>query len=260
MRIGEALKLSPTDIEDRELIPRIPKSGKEEKTVAKQTLQKEYKMKRFLTISMLILFVVATASGVSYAQPKKSKMQTKMALTKSSVELKMAMRKLWEDHITYTRNYIISAVADLEDTSKIAERLLKNQDDIGDAIKPIYGDEAGKKLAVLLRDHILIATEVVKAAKMGNNEELSKASKKWNANADDISVFLSGANPNWPKNVLQDMLYKHLEYTTQEAVSRLKKDWASDIEAYDKGHVHMLMFSDVLTDGIVKQFPSKFKK
>lgn len=230
------------------------------KTVASQKSRKETKMKNFLSIGMLILFVVAIASTVSYAQPMKSEMSTKMVLTKSSVELKMTMRKLWEDHIIYTRNYIISALADLEDTSKVAERLLKNQDDIGDAIKPIYGDEAGKKLASLLRDHILVATEVVKAAKMGNNEELSKANKKWYANADDIAAFLSSANHNWPKNVLQDMLYKHLEYTTQEVVSRLKKDWASDIGAYDKGHVHMLMFADALTDGIVKQFPDKFSK
>jgi hypothetical protein len=217
-------------------------------------------MKKLISIGMLVLFVVVSASTVSYGQPMKSEMPTNMVLSKSSVELKLAMRKLWEDHITYTRNYIISALAGLEDISKVAERLLKNQDDIGDAIKPIYGEEAGKKLAALLRDHILIATEVVKAAKMGNTEELAKASKKWNANADDISVFLSGANPNWAKNILQDMLYKHLEFTTQEVVSRLKKNWASDIEAYDKGHVHMLMFADILTDGIVKQFPSKFEK
>jgi len=230
------------------------------KNVARQKSQKEDKMKRFLVISMLILFGLAAASTLSYAQLMKSKMPTKMVLSKSSVELNMAMRKLWEDHITYTRNYIISALADLEDISKVAERLLKNQNDIGDAIKPVYGDEAGKKLAALLRDHILVAAEVVKAAKMGNNEELSKANKKWYANADDIAAFLSGANPNWPKNGLQDMLYKHLEYTTQEVISRLKKDWTADIEAYDKGHVHMLMFADVLTDGIVKQFPSKFKK
>jgi len=172
----------------------------------------------------------------------------------------MAMRKLWEDHITYTRNYIISELAGLEDTSKVAERLLRNQDDIGSAITPIYGDEAGKKLAALLRDHILVATEVVKAAKSGNNEELAKANKKWYANADDIAAFLSSANPNWPKKALEDMLHKHLEYTTQEVVSRLKKDWAADIEAYDKGHEHMLMFADALTDGIVKQFPDKFKE
>ena len=217
-------------------------------------------MKKILLLGMLILFVVVTTSTVLYARQMKSEMSPKMVISKSSVELRVTMRKLWEDHITYTRNYIISALANLEDVSKVAGRLLKNQDDIGDAIKPIYGDEAGKKLAMLLRDHIMIATEVVKAAKMGNNEELSKANKKWYANGDDIAAFLSSANPNWSKKALQDMLYKHLEYTTQEVVSRLKKDWSSDIEAYDKGHVHMLMFADVLTDGIVKQFPDKFMK
>lgn len=136
---------------------------------------------------------------------------------------------------------------------------IKNQDDIGDAIKPYYGEDAGKKLSGLLRDHIMIATEVVKAAKAGNNEELDKASKKWNANGDEIAIFLSGANPNWAKKDMTDMLYKHLELTTGEVVSRLKKDWAADIDYYDKGHAHMLMFADMLTDGIIKQFPDKFK-
>ena len=214
-------------------------------------------MKKFILTGMLVLFVVATVSIVSYAQPRQRKMQDKKAGPHASFKLQITMRKLWEDHITYTRNYIVSALADLEDISKVAERLLKNQDDIGDAIKPIYGDEAGKKLAALLRDHILVATEVVKAAKMGNKEELSKANKKWYANADDIAAFLSGANPNWPKNVLQDMLYKHLEYTTQEVVSRLKKDWISDIDAYDKDHEHMLMFADTLADVTA---PGKFKE
>jgi hypothetical protein len=133
------------------------------------------------------------------------------------------MRKLWEDHVTWTRNYIISAVADLDDAGKVAERLLKNQDDIGDAIMPYYGNEAGKKLAALLKDHILVAVEVVKAAKAGNSEELTKANMKWYANADDIAAFLSGANPNWPKKAVEEMLHKHLEFTTQEVVSRLKK-------------------------------------
>ncbi len=224
-------------------------------------------MKRLILTGILVAFVVVMV-GVLYAQStgeKMPKMSTqgktgnKMLLTKSAVDLRMGMRKLWEDHITYTRNYIISALAGLEDTTKVAERLLKNQDDIGDAIKPIYGGEAGKKLAALLRDHILIATEIIKAAKMANNEALSTANKKWYANADDIAAFLSGANPNWPKQALVDMLYKHLELTTGEVVSRLKKDWAADIDFYDKGHVHMLMFADALTDGIVKQFPNKFK-
>ena len=55
------------------------------------------------------------------------------------------------------------------------------------------------------------------------------------------------------------MPYKHLEFTTGEVVSRLKKNWAADVAYYDKCHMHMLLFADALTDGIVKQFPNKFK-
>lgn len=174
------------------------------------------------------------------------------------ITLRLTMRKLWEDHITYTRNYIISALAGLDDAGAVAQRLLRNQDDIGDAIKPYYGEEAGRKLTALLRDHIMIAAEVVKAAQTDNNEGLVKAQTKWNVNADDIAAFLSNANPNWEGNDMTAMLHKHLEYTTAEVVSRLKKDWTADIVAYDRGHQHMLMFADLLTEGIVKQFSEKF--
>jgi len=169
------------------------------------------------------------------------------------------MRKLWEEHITYTRNYIISALADLPDGDAIAKRLLANQDDIGNAIKPYYGEDAGKKLSTLLRDHIMIATEVVKAAKSGNKQQLDAAQKKWSANGKDIAAFLSSANPNWSKTDLEAMLQKHLDLTSGEVVGRLKKDWSADIKSYDEGHAHMLMFADALTDGIAKQFPDKFK-
>jgi hypothetical protein len=181
------------------------------------------------------------------------------APTTKSTELRMGMRELWEEHIVYTRNYIISALADLPDRDAVAKRLLKNQDDIGNAIKPYYGDEAGKKLTTLLKDHIMIATDVVKAAKAGDSAQLDAAQKKWSANGKDIAAFLSGANPNWPKGEMESMLQKHLDLTTGEVVGRLKKDWDADIRSYDEGDAHMMMFADKLTEGIEKQFPAKFK-
>jgi len=93
----------------------------------------------------------------------------------------------------------------------------------------------------------------------GEKQKLAAAQKKWTANADDIAAFLSKANPNWPEKEMQDMLHKHLELTTNEVVGRLKKDWSADIKAYDEGHMHMLKFADMLTEGIAKQFPDKFK-
>ena len=181
------------------------------------------------------------------------------AFNKSMCELKMAERKLWMDHVSWTRSVIISSIASLEDSGPVLERLLKNQDDIGNSIKPFYGEEAGNKLAALLREHIELAGKVLDAAKASNKDDLDKYNKLWYENADKIADFLSSANPNYSNKVLKNMLYKHLDFVTAQVVARLNKDWKADIEAYDKGEDHMIMFADMLSDGIIKQFPDKFK-
>ena len=216
-------------------------------------------MKKFtLGLALAILGALTIPQPVSGA-PNPEKQHGAKAEAAGTGELKSAMRKLWEDHITYTRNYIISALADLGDKDAVAKRLLKNQEDIGNAIKPYYGEEAGKKLTTLLRGHILIATKVVDAAKTDNKQQLDAQQKNWSDNGKEIAAFLSGANPKWDKSELESMLQKHLDLTTGEVVGRLKKDWQADIKAYDEGHAHMLMFADALTDGIAKQFPDKFR-
>ena len=170
-----------------------------------------------------------------------------------------AMRRLWEDHITWTRLYIVSAAAGLPDVTPTAERLLKNQTDLGDAIKPFYGDAAGASLAALLRGHILTAAKLIGAAKSGDTAAVSAASAAWYANADSIATFLSSANPRqWPVATLRAAMKMHLDLTLQEATARLHGDWAADIAAYDAVHRHILQMADVLSDGIIKQFPSRF--
>ncbi len=217
-------------------------------------------IKSILMACCIALVCVALPVSAASNDAAVRKLEKKTAAAKPTADLNAAMRQLWEEHIVYTRNFIISGLAGLDDAGPIAERLLRNQDDIGNAIKPYYGDEAGNKLAALLRDHILIAADIVKAAKAGDNAGVGAGQKAWIANADDIAAFLSSANPNWPKPVLTEMLHKHLDLTTKEVVSRLQKDWKGDIDAYDQGHAHMLMFADTLTSGIIKQFPKKFAK
>lgn len=214
-------------------------------------------LKNKITGTLLLTTAIVISSNTLVLAQAKS--ETAMVYNKQTEDLRMGMRKLWEDHISYTRNYIISALADLGDKDAVAERLFKNQDDIGKAIVPYYGDDAGNTLAALLRDHIKIAAEVVDAAKKGDKDALDKSQKKWTANADEIAVFLSTANPNWTKEGLTEALHKHLELTTGEVVARLNKDWKADIQSYDKGEDHMLKFADTLSEGVEKQFPEKFK-
>jgi hypothetical protein len=169
------------------------------------------------------------------------------------------MRKLWEDHITWTRVFIISAAADLPDKAAATERLLQNQVDIGNAIKPYYGVAAGDKLTTLLKEHITTAADVVAAAKANDKAKLNDANKRWVANADQIADFLSSANPtNWPAADMRKMMREHLDLTTAEAVARLKGDWKADIAAYDKVHEQILHMADMLADGIIKQHSEKF--
>jgi hypothetical protein len=180
--------------------------------------------------------------------------------TDPSVELRLAMRSLWVDHLSYMRNYLISALADLPDAGPVAQRLLRNQEDIGMAIKPYYGSEAGDRLTALLKEHILIAADIVKAAKANQKEQVREQEQKWSKNGKEIAALLSGANPKWSKSALEDMLQKHLDLTTGQVVSRLQKDWKADIEFFDRGHEHLMMFSDALSDGIVQQYPARFKR
>jgi hypothetical protein len=177
----------------------------------------------------------------------------------TSLDFHAAMRKLWEDHITWTRLYIVSAAADLKDKDLVAERLLQNQVDIGDAIKPFYGDDAGTKLATLLKEHITGAVAVLDAAKAGDKAKLDEANKKWYANADEIATFLSTANPKaWPLDEMKMQMKMHLDLTLQEAVDRLGGKFADDIKDYDKVHEHILGLADALSNGIISQFPDRF--
>lgn len=171
-----------------------------------------------------------------------------------------AMRKLWEDHITFTRLFIVSTFGDLPDQGATAQRLLQNQDDIGDAIKPFYGDAAGEQLSALLRDHILIAAEILQAAKTGDQAALEDAVTRWYANADEIAVFLNSANPeSWPLEEMKAMMKEHLDLTLEEATAQLTGDYAASIAAYDDVHIQALEMADMFSAGIIKQFPNKFK-
>jgi len=176
---------------------------------------------------------------------------------KKNVMLEQTMRKLWSDHVIWTRQYIVGTVARYKDTPAAAERLLKNQDDIGSAIASYYGKKAGATLAKLLKDHIMIATEVVNAALENSSENLKKADKKWHNNADDIADFLSKANPNWSRLDLKSMLYRHLDLTTKEVKLRIGKNWKEDVVNFDNVYDQALKMADTLSDGIVKQFLSK---
>ncbi len=172
-----------------------------------------------------------------------------------------AMRELWEDHIVWTRMVIVSAAHDLPDLSFAVDRLLRNQDDIGDAIRPVYGDAAGDELSRLLREHITGAAGLLFAAKAGDAPGVEEASAAWYANGDEIATFLHQASPrHWPLEEMKAMMRDHLDLTLAEAVARLEGRYADDVAVYDEIHRQILHMADMLSDGMIAQFPAKFAR
>ena len=194
------------------------------------------------------------AEGASHG----STVQHPAASSAKAARLREDMRKLWSDHVIWTREYIVATIDGSPDTNAAATRLLKNQDDIGGAVAGFYGKDAGDKLTGLLKQHIMIAVDLIAAAKANDQAKYAATDQQWKKNGEEIVDFLSQANPNWPKATLASMMAAHLATTTKEVVARLNKKWDEDTAAFDEVYAHILHMSDALSDGIIKQFPQKF--
>jgi hypothetical protein len=176
----------------------------------------------------------------------------------SAEPVRLALRKLWSDHVIWTRSYIVAAAAGSPDADAAAGRLLRNQDDIGAAIVPYYGQAAGDKLTELLKQHIMIAVDLVAAAKDGDDSAFATHDARWTANIGEIAAFLASANPNWPEKDVLDLLALHLKLTKDEAVARLTGDWTADVNAFDDIFTEIVVLADALHDGLAAQFPDRF--
>lgn len=181
-------------------------------------------------------------------------------VSKAEVDLKSNMRMLWEQHVAWTRMTIISIAANLADEGLVTKRLLRNPGDFEALLRPLYGDEKAAQFARLLTDHLVIAAELVKAAKAGDSKAAEEAEQRWYANADEIATLLNQINPFLSKEAFRTMLHEHLALTKAEAVARLNQDYARDIALYDQIEQQALMMADAMTEGIVQQFPDILKR
>jgi malate synthase len=178
--------------------------------------------------------------------------------TNEQTALRVAMRSLWAQHMEWTYATVVAFASDSPALQATLTRLLRNQNDIGGAVTPYYGTEAGKKLTDLLRTHIEEAVPVLTAAKAGDKAGLTTAVDAWYANAREIADFLASANPNWKKGEMRQMMKTHITQTIGYASDVLGGNYASAIDNYDHAEAHMLEMADMLTAGLVEQFPDKF--
>ncbi|MDY0344880.1 MAG: hypothetical protein RBR28_15015 [Lentimicrobium sp.] len=219
--------------------------------------QKPKKMKLFNLKKLLVLSICI--SGLFFFQSCEKDETPAPANTIDNAEFKAEMRYLWSEHATWTRDVIIGLLDQTADANDDLARLLKNQVQIGDAIKPYYGDAAGQALTDLLTEHIVVAGDILIAARSGDTRGMNEAVAKWYQNGDDMAVFLNSANPeNWTIEHMKEHMKNHLDLTLAEAVAHLEGRHDDEVEVYDKVFEQLMHMADSIADGIAKQFPDKF--
>ena len=182
----------------------------------------------------------------------------KICITQNAMNLSDEMNTLWEQHVFWTRLFLISVAENLKDLNETEKRLLRNSVDIANIYRRYYGNSVAQRIQNLLTEHLKIGGDLIVALKNKDNLKAQELDKKWHQNADEIAEFLSSINPYYNRQELQQMLYEHLALTTEEVKARLRGDYKTDIEAFDRVEKEALKMASYFTRGIWKQFRNMF--
>jgi hypothetical protein len=200
---------------------------------------------------LLVVLGIAAVGSLALAQTP--------TMTVSEVQLRMALRDVWIVHARWTSDYVVSLLAGLPDSGRVKTRLIEGANDVADALRPYYPGTIVPELANVLKRNVLLTGRAVAAARGGDSLVTAAARGNWSAGSDSLAQFLARTNPNWPQNKLGAPLQRYQDQTWRQILARTRQDWTADIAACDQAHIEALAIADLLTAGLVKQFPDRFK-
>ena len=209
------------------------------------------------------LFAAAFAAGLlatgAHAETMKMEMPTPPEGSAKVVATDAVERDLWGNHIFWIRNVVVATLAKNTAEAKVAEgEVVANAHGIADAIKPFYGDKAGDALFNLLAGHYGAIKAYLTATAAGDKKGQQKATDDLLANADKLATFLSGANPNLPKDAVLGLLQAHGGHHISQIQQLKAKQYADEAKTWAEMQTHIYVIADALTGAIAKQFPDKF--
>ena len=210
-------------------------------------------------LALASMLVVLAVSNTGESHAASDRMAGVPVHTAKAIAFHDHMRALWEAHGSWTHMVIVSFVGNLPNLPAEERVLLHNQVDIGNAVKLYYGTKAGNKLTKLLKAHILGAVKVLEAAKSGNKHKLDQGEDAWFKNGRHIADFLHAADPKFlSRAAARKMMKVHLNQVIQQAVDELQGKYLADARAFAPYIQHILDMADMISGGIIKQFPARF--
>lgn len=185
---------------------------------------------------------------------------TGAATSTTLADTKAALRDLWLGHVFWVRNVVDARFEGNADEAKTAEQqVVTNAKALAASIEPFYGKAASEKLFTLLAGHWGAISDYLDASRANNKAGQDAAFKQLVTNADEIAVFLGGANPNLPVDVLKGLLTAHGSHHVQQIGEFKARQFDAEARTWAAMTQHMYVIADALAVGIAKQFPDKFR-
>jgi len=205
----------------------------------------------------LIALVIGAGAGWAFGKRSTCTKEDE-TIVGQHCDLRHKMVRLWTDHVIWTRACIVATMQGTPDEHAVHERLLKNQEDLGQTFAHYYGVEKGQAFTRLLKEHSSIMHDMVYEAK-AHHHMTDKTHQAWQQNEQDLVTFLSNLNPTyWPQDEIQPLLTEHLLLIHKEVLARLEGNWDEDIRIFDAICNQARKMARIFADGIVDQHPAHF--
>lgn len=217
-------------------------------------------MRKTMVSCLLTVFCLTGIWGTTSANAAKSKQAVGSGTVLSASEFRATIKRLWLEQLGYTRQLVISTLAELPDLEKLKARLAKNQEDLAEEFKAFYGEEGSEKWTALLKKHAALTEEIIKTLAKGTQEQFLEVNAQWEASAEEMAEFIRGRCPKLLKEDLNNLFFKQMNAVSGQVNARLKKDWDSDFAYYDKALAGILTLADTMAEGVIAQFPKRFKR
>jgi hypothetical protein len=208
----------------------------------------------------VLVFAADTAPAGTRGPTAAAQGHTAAAVAAPVANTRAALRDLWLGHIFWVRNVVDARIAGDADRAKVAEQqVVANATALAGSIEPYYGKAASDKLFELLAGHWGAISGYLDAARGHQDAGKKAALDKLTANAGQIATFLSSANPHWPADTVRGLFAAHGAHHVQQIDQLVAHQYAQEAQTWAAMKDHMYVIADALTDGLVAQFPDKFR-
>ena len=201
-------------------------------------------MVELIIIVLLLYLIFGNTEGFSAHDPVRK--------ANAFYKTKEAMRKLFSERSMWIKTFVEDNLQGQTDRSHIYNRLLKNQNDIGNYIGAhIKNPNTAVELTRLLKEHVSKITSMINQIQTQNKNYIEEAVENVEQNSQEFAKFLASHGEEYlPYDSIKQLFDKQNKLIYKMATHHFLSEHKKEVDSYDKFYDVMLKLSDTLHAGL----------